>query len=237
MKLFGKKEAQPQESLSLTEQQLLIAIDLVKAARNINEIANELEAESVLEQLLHQWGYSLETRELRNSDFTLDEAHELIIRMLGDAQELLGSSLVTPPLQAALSNFVFTAGVAYGAPLTLVEPALEVMIKTKTSQAFDVVTEVDSEFADRLKQYILELTAAESKDFIQTLNRGLGEKQQDFTRAIQAALEVKQAKEKKAKEPHPTKTKSSPKFCGNCGTPLSTGGKFCGSCGAKVSAE
>lgn len=237
MKLFGKKEAQPQESLSSTEQQLLIAIDLVKAARNINEIANELDAESVLEQLLHQWGYSLETRELRNPDFTLDEAHAQIIRMLGDVRELLGSSVATPPLQATLSNFVFTAGVAYGAPLTLVEPALEVMIEKKTSQTFDVVTEVDSELVDRLKQYILELSETESKDFLQTLNRGLEDKQQDLTRAIQAALEVQQAKEKKAKEPHPAKTKSSPKFCGNCGTALSTGGKFCGSCGAKVSAE
>ncbi|MBP3214284.1 MAG: zinc ribbon domain-containing protein [Bacteroidaceae bacterium] len=34
--------------------------------------------------------------------------------------------------------------------------------------------------------------------------------------------------------PPPTGTASAPKFCGNCGAPLMTGGKFCTKCGTPV---
>ena len=245
MKLFGRKEEVVTTNLSDPEKKLLLAINSVTAAQHINSITNELEAEKVLSELLEGFGYQLETRLLRVHDFTIEQNQQQIIRMVDEVHELLTSSLSSPALQAALSSFVFNAGVAYDANPSMVASAFATMLETDSSKSYLSLDDTDSLFVGQLTKFVLGLDASEAKTFIAELRKGsVGHAPQLNTvfDKLEIASEVQQAKSNKeavkvaekssgAKSSLPT---SSPKFCGYCGNSLNPGAKFCGSCGSPI---
>jgi hypothetical protein len=244
MKLFGRKSSPESENLTEQEKNLHSAINTVRLTQNIQDITNDYEAELVLVELLKNSGFELNAHTLRDYDFTIEENREHILLKVNEVHELVGSSLSSRPIKAALSSFVFQAGVAFGAEVDVVKSAFEELVSSDNSDTFLILAESDSYFNVQLTNYVLSLKKNEAKSFLSTLKKVTSKSIPQFGTVIEKIEATSDAHHAKvAKEASKTVTNSSksrsavsssnaPKYCANCGEPLAGEAKFCGSCGS-----
>jgi hypothetical protein len=244
MKLFGRKSSDESENLTEQEKYLLSAINTVRLSQHIQDITNDYEAELVLVELLKNSGFELNVQTLREHDFTIEENREHILLKVNEVHELVGSSLSSRPIKAALNSFVFQAGVAFGAEVDVVKSAFEELVSSDNSNTFLILAESDSYFNVQLTNYVLSLKKNEAKSFLSTLKKGTSKTIPQFDTVIQKLEATSEAHHTKiAKEVSKTVTNSSksrnavssstsPKYCANCGEPLAGEAKFCGACGS-----
>ena len=239
MKIFGRGQEKFDDSPTGHEKQLQRAIKIVLSNTKTDTIADQRSAEMVLDVLLEGFWDVNGGRQIRNADLTLEQNKERILHKIGSIFELLDSSVSTKELRAALSSFVFNAGVVFGAPAVTVQTALDVMIESDNLLTYQTLVDTDSLFRGHLKLYIAELTPQEAKGFIAVFERAslsvpqLAPAFDQLSEASEAQL-IKSSKtgSRKAVSGSP---RSTSKFCGNCGSPHDGAVKFCGSCGAPVS--
>ena len=239
MKIFGRGQEKFDVSPTGHDKQLQRAIKIVLSKTKTNTIADQQSAEMVLDVLLEgSWDVN-GGRQIRNADLTLEQNKEQILHKAGSIFELLDSSVPSNELRAALSSFVFNAGVVFGAPAVTVQTALDVMIESDNLLTYQTLVDTDSLFRGHLKLYIAELTPQEAKGFIAVFKRAslsvpqLAPAFDQLSEASEAQL-VKSSKSG-SRNAVSSSQRSTSKFCGNCGSPHDGAVKFCGSCGTPVS--
>ena len=218
------------------------AIKLVQSNRKTDSFGDHRDAEMVLDVLLEGFGDELFARQNGDTNITVEEHKEQILRKVENVHQLLESSVATKEIRAALGSFVFNAGVAFDAPAHLVKSAFEVMIESDNLQTYQSLADADSPFSGRLKSYIAELNPEDAKGLFEVFTHASATVPQFsnvFTRLASACESqlVKSSKSEMKKSTNSTsgKAQGKPKYCGICGSPLATAAKFCGSCGASVS--
>lgn len=244
MKLFGRKSSHETESLTEPEKNLLSAITSVRRSQDIEDITNDYQAEFVLFELLKNYGFELNVHAIRHHDLTIEEDRQNILLMLDQINQLQTSSLSSRPIKAALSSFVFQAGVAFGAEVDVVKSAFEELVSSDNSNTFLILADVDSAFNGQLTNYVLSLKKNEAKSFISSLKKATKKSIPELDTVIEKLEATSDAYHAKVvKETNKAGTKSSktastsapsatPKYCANCGESLTEGAKFCGSCGS-----
>ena len=239
MKIFGRGQEKFDVSPTGHDKQLQRAIKIVLSNTKTDTIADQQSAEMVLDVLLEgSWDVN-GGRQIRNADLTLEQNKEQILHKAGSIFELLDSSVPSNELRAALSSFVFNAGVVFGAPAVTVQTALDVMIESDNLLTYQTLVDSDSLFRGHLMLYIAELTPQEAKGFIAVFKRAslsipqLAPAFDQLSEASEAQL-VKSSKTG-SRNAVSGPQRSTSKFCGNCGSPHDGAVKFCGSCGTPVS--
>ena len=244
MKLFGRRNEESIKVLTNNEKRLKSAINSVESEKNIETITNDIEAQMVLESLLRDYGIATESRDLRNQNLSLEQNREQIIEVVLDISALLDSPLASGSIRAALSHFVFTSGITFESQPEIVLSSFETMLQTDAAQTYLTLFDEDSIFTEYVKSYVLVLPHSESKTLIEGLMK-IADKHApqlcEVFERLETASITKQYKETKTANKTSKETRgeaknpavgNSPKFCGNCGSPLSAGAKFCGSCGS-----
>jgi hypothetical protein len=241
MALFGRGQDKFGVNPTGHDKLLERAIKLVKSNQKVDSIVDHRDAEMVLDVLLEGFGEELVSRHHRDNNLTVEEHTEQILRKVDNIYQLLDSSVATTEVRAALSSFVFNAGVAFAAPAPLVQSAFAVMMESDDLRTYQSLADTDSLFSGRLKSYIAQLTPAEAKGFIDVFNRAslsvpqLAKAFSQIASACEAQLEKPSISEMKKSANSPSgKRQVKLKYCGNCGSPLDATAKFCGSCGASV---
>lgn len=242
MKLFGRGNQKTNDAPGGGDQTLQRAIKIVRSNRKIDSIEDQRDAELVLDVLLEGFGDMLHSRQIGESDLTLEQTKEQVLHKVQSIHQLLDSPDSTNEIRAALSSFVFNAGVAFGAPAHIVLSAFDAMIASDDLNAYQSLADTDSVFSGHLRTFISELTPKEARGFAEAFDRASQSVPQlaIVFGELSAASEVQAVKSSKAKADSSVtlpsgKPPAKSKFCGQCGTPHDVTAKFCGSCGNKVS--
>lgn len=230
MKLFGQKSQIPQ--LGEMDRQMQNAIDIVLNSNPTEAIETELDGERVLDEILREIGFSVESQHGANVDSPIAERGREAVEYVF---ALLDSPLATDGIKAAIGNFAFTAGLTYGATSDVVSAAFAAVLENDESHTYLRFGDVDSSFSSLLGSYLQSLTPGDASSLLASMKQACNEHAPELL-AVLNYVEPSGTSGRSATSASPSATSgaATAKFCGSCGNPHKPGAKFCGSCGTPV---